>query len=156
MPFYTQPNQYSLPTVTPLPAQPNKPTTCNQPVTNPLPHAKKQIREREPRDARRAASASRFVLASPRRSRDQRGTARRAACGPSRRSEGKRVAVSATLGAAPARPAQSGRGRGARSTDAAASAAHSVERSRSCSSPHPSRIRQLILPQSFLISLVLL
>jgi len=44
------------PTVTPPPAQPNKPTTCNQPVTNPLRHAKKQIREREPRDARSAAS----------------------------------------------------------------------------------------------------
>jgi len=59
MSFYTQPNQYSLPTVTPPPAQPNKPTTCNQPVTNPLSHAKKQIREREPRDARSAASGER-------------------------------------------------------------------------------------------------
>jgi len=59
MSFYTQPNQYSLPTVTPPPAQPNKPTTCNQPVTNPLRHAKKQIREREPRDARSAASGER-------------------------------------------------------------------------------------------------
>jgi len=57
--FYTQPNQYSLPTVTPPPAQPNKPTTCNQPVTNPLRHAKKQIRERERRDARSAASGER-------------------------------------------------------------------------------------------------
>jgi len=121
MSFYTQPNQYSLPTVTPPPAQPNKPTTCNQPVTNPLRHAKKQIREREPRDARSAASGERepFRASFCGTRCGLRGTAWCAALGVSKRSGG-----AASRGAATARPRGERRGlRDARGTGRAKVAA---------------------------------